>query len=201
MMWITALNAHVALTYAMKIVYAGNSSAINMFYMAFVFISYTHNISNVQFCRSVHISCTSACACSENCTNRPFDQEDKKVKVVKTKHCGWGVEADEFIDKGDYIIEYVGEAIDDALCEKRFWDMKGKRVTNFYVVAVRKDLNIDAQFKGNESRFINHSCDPNCIMEKWDVNGETRLGIFAAKAIEPKEALTFDYGYRLSFTT
>ncbi|MFS7991572.1 putative [histone H3]-lysine(4) N-trimethyltransferase chromatin remodeling SET family [Helianthus anomalus] len=114
-----------------------------------------------------------------------------------TQHCGWGVEAVELIDEGDYIIEYVGEVINDALCEKRFWDMKGKGITKFYMVAVRKDFNIDARFKGNESRFINHSCDPNCTMEKWDVNGETRLGIFAAKTIEPREELTFDYEYEM----
>ncbi|KAI3814700.1 hypothetical protein L1987_14344 [Smallanthus sonchifolius] len=147
-------------------------------------------------CRSQFISCTSACKCSENCTNRPF-QEEKKVKVVMTQCCGWGVEAVEYIDKGDFIMEYVGEVINDALCEKRFWDMKGQGITKFYVVAVRKDFNIDAKFKGNESRFINHSCDPNCPMEKWDVNWETRLGIFAAKSIKPGEELTFDYGYEM----
>ncbi|KAJ0570602.1 putative [histone H3]-lysine(4) N-trimethyltransferase chromatin remodeling SET family [Helianthus annuus] len=65
-----------------------------------------------------------------------------------TQHFGWGVEAVELIDEGDYIIEYVGEVINDALCEKRFWDMKGKGITKFYMVAVRKDFNIDARLKG-----------------------------------------------------
>lgn len=32
---------------------------------------------------------------------------------------------------------------------------------------IRKDFTIDATFKGNSSRFLNHSCDPNCILEKW----------------------------------
>lgn len=45
--------------------------------------------------------------------------------------------------------------------------MKHQGVTNFYVCEVGKDFNIDGTFKGNESRFVNHSCDPNCEMEKW----------------------------------
>lgn len=57
--------------------------------------------------------------------------------------------------------------IDDALCEKRLWDMKYRGVQNFYMCEIRKDFTIDATFKGNTSRFLNHSCDPNCVLEKW----------------------------------
>lgn len=57
--------------------------------------------------------------------------------------------------------------IDDALCEQRLWDMKYKEVQNFYMCEIGKDFTIDATFKGNPSRFLNHSCDPNCVLEKW----------------------------------
>ncbi|KVH93720.1 AWS-like protein [Cynara cardunculus var. scolymus] len=110
------------------------------------------------------ISCSSACGCSEICANRPF-RKNKKIQLVMTHRCGWGLEADEFIRKGDFIIEYVGEVINEALCEKRFWDMK-EGVTNFYMCQVQRDFIIDATKKGNESRFLNHSCDPNCNLEK-----------------------------------
>ncbi|KAG5033562.1 hypothetical protein JHK85_017544 [Glycine max] len=46
--------------------------------------------------------------CSENCNNRPFRKE-KNFKIVKTELCGWGVEAADTIDKGGFIIEYIGE--------------------------------------------------------------------------------------------
>ncbi|PWA53182.1 AWS domain, Methyltransferase, trithorax, Histone-lysine N-methyltransferase, SET2 [Artemisia annua] len=147
-------------------------------------------------CRCLYISCSSVCKCSENCTNRPF-QEAKKIKLIMTQDRGWGVEAAEFINEGDFIIEYVGEVIDDAICEKRFWDMKTQGITQFYMVSVRKDFNIDASVKGNESRFLNHSCDPNCDLQQWDVNGMTCLGIFANNSIEPGEELTFDYRFEL----
>uniref|UniRef100_A0A0V0GQV6 Putative ovule protein n=1 Tax=Solanum chacoense TaxID=4108 RepID=A0A0V0GQV6_SOLCH len=52
-------------------------------------------------------------------------------------------------------------------------------------------------FKGNLSRFLNHSCDPNCKLEKWQVEGETRIGVFAARFIEVGEPLTYDYRFVL----
>ncbi|KAK6944313.1 SET domain [Dillenia turbinata] len=145
-------------------------------------------------CRVQCISCSKACNCSLSCTNRPFRKE-KKIKVVKTEHCGWGVQASETINKGDFIIEYVGEVIDDALCEQRLWDMKFSGEKNFYMCEIRRDFTIDATFKGNSSRFLNHSCDPNCKLEKWQVEGETRVGVFAARSIEVGEPLTYHYRF------
>lgn len=145
-------------------------------------------------CRVQCISCSKACHCRDTCTNRPFRKE-KKIKIVKTELCGWGVEAAESISKGEFVIEYIGEVIDDALCEQRLWDMKYKGMKNFYMCEIRKDFTIDATFKGNASRFLNHSCDPNCSLEKWQVEGETRVGVFAARLIEVGEPLTYDYRF------
>ncbi|WMV36417.1 hypothetical protein MTR67_029802 [Solanum verrucosum] len=126
-----------------------------------------------------------------------FSGNGVPVAAMKTELCGWGVVASESINKGDFIIEYIGEVIDDALCEKRLWDMKYKGVQNFYMCELRKDFTIDATFKGNLSRFLNHSCDPNCKLEKWQVEGETRIGVFAARFIEVGEPLTYDYRFVL----
>ena len=38
---------------------------------------------------------------------------------------------------------------------------------------------IDATIKGNESRFINHSCDPNCEVRQIRINNENKLIFFA----------------------
>ncbi|PKI52385.1 hypothetical protein CRG98_027311 [Punica granatum] len=145
-------------------------------------------------CRVQCISCSKSCHCPETCSNRPFRKE-KKIKVVKTELCGWGVEAAEPINKGEFIVEYIGEVIDDALCEQRLWDMKHRGEKNFYMCEIRKDFTIDATFKGNFSRFLNHSCDPNCFLEKWQVEGETRVGVFAARLIKIGEPLTYDYRF------
>ena len=54
---------------------------------------------------------------------------------------------------------------------------------------------IDPTYKGNLARLINHSCEPTCITVKWNVLGETCIGIFALRQIEEDEELTFDYQF------
>ena len=55
---------------------------------------------------------------------------------------------------------------------------------------------IDATKKGSKSRFINHSCDPNCATQKWTVNGFLRVGFFALREIKAGEELSFDYQFQ-----
>ncbi len=54
---------------------------------------------------------------------------------------------------------------------------------------------IDPTYFGNIARFMNHSCDPNCVTRKWTVFKETMVGIFARKDIAENEELTFDYQF------
>jgi SET domain-containing protein len=54
---------------------------------------------------------------------------------------------------------------------------------------------IDPTFVGNIARLINHSCEPNCETQKWNVLGEVCVGIFALKDIHENEELTFDYQF------
>jgi SET domain-containing protein len=54
---------------------------------------------------------------------------------------------------------------------------------------------IDAT-KGSIARFVNHSCDPNCRVEKWTVDGEPRMALFAGdEGIVTSEELTYDYNF------
>lgn len=71
--------------------------------------------------------------------------------------------------RGAIRVDYVYVAvINDAMCEKRLWEMKGRRsISNFYMCEIAKDFIIDATRKGNASRYLNHSCQPNCRLEKW----------------------------------
>jgi SET domain-containing protein len=56
-------------------------------------------------------------------------------------------------------------------------------------------LIIDAT-KGSVCRFVNHSCEPNCHVEKWVVNGEPRMALFAnEEGIKVGEELTYDYNF------
>lgn len=47
--------------------------------------------------------------------------------------------------------------------------MKHRGETNFYLCEITRDMVIDATHKGNKSRYINHSCNPNTQMQKWFV--------------------------------
>ncbi|KAJ0965704.1 hypothetical protein J5N97_026842 [Dioscorea zingiberensis] len=94
-----------------------------------------------------------------------------------------------------FSVLFIVTVIDDALCEQRLWDMKRRGDQNFYMCEIRKDFTIDATFKGNASRFLNHSCNPNCKLEKWQVDGETRVGVFASQSIKAGEPLTYDYRF------
>ena len=54
---------------------------------------------------------------------------------------------------------------------------------------------MDGKRKGSVSRFINHSCEPNCELIRWNVRGFTRIGIFAIRDIAEGEPLSYDYQF------
>ena len=62
-----------------------------------------------------------------------------------------------------------------------------------YVLELSKGIFIDARRRGGVARYINHSCVPNCTMDRWKVRGVTRMCVFTTRAIEEGEELTFDY--------
>lgn len=147
-------------------------------------------------CGMLLSSCSSGCKCGISCLNKAFQHRPvKKMKLVKTEKCGSGIVADEDIKLGEFVIEYVGEVIDDKTCEQRLWNMKDRGETNFYLCEINRDMVIDATNKGNKSRYINHSCCPNTEMQKWIIDGETRIGIFASRDIKKGEHLTYDYQF------
>ncbi|BAU02488.1 hypothetical protein VIGAN_11203000 [Vigna angularis var. angularis] len=167
-----------------------------------IFCSCTPSAGSTSVCgRDCHCgmllsSCSSGCKCGSSCLNKPFQNRPvKKMKLVQTEKCGSGIVADEDIEHGEFVIEYVGEVIDDRTCEERLWNMKHRGETNFYLCEINRDMVIDATYKGNKSRYINHSCCPNTEMQKWIIDGETRIGIFATRDIQKGEHLTYDYQF------
>lgn len=56
---------------------------------------------------------------------------------------------------------------------------------------------IDGHRMGGDGRFVNHSCEPNCEMQKWSVHGLPRMALFASRDIRPGEELTYDYNFAL----
>ena len=65
----------------------------------------------------------------------------------------------------------------------------------FDIFPAENGIYVDGKRKGSVSRFINHSCDPNCELVRWNVKGYTRIGIFALRDIAPGEPLSYDYQF------
>ncbi|KAB1281915.1 Histone-lysine N-methyltransferase NSD2 [Camelus dromedarius] len=134
------------------------------------------------------------CPAGEACQNQCFTKRQyPETKIVRTDGKGWGLVAKRDIRKGEFVIEYVGELIDEEECMARIRRAHENDITHFYMLTIDKDRIIDAGPKGNYSRFMNHSCQPNCETLKWTVNGDTRVGLFAVCDIPAGTELTFNY--------
>ena len=95
--------------------------------------------------------------------------------------------------KGQFLMQYVGEVYYLDSCIGKARREKYKRTNVTYLMKVAENEVVDPTYVGNMARLINHSCDPNCKTEKWNVRGETCIGIFAIKDIKEGEELTFNY--------
>ncbi|RXN00772.1 Histone-lysine N-methyltransferase NSD2 [Acipenser ruthenus] len=134
------------------------------------------------------------CPARERCQNQGFTKRQyPETKIIKTAGKGWGLVAKRDIKKGEFVNEYVGELIDEEECRARIRYAQENDISHFYMLTIDKDRIIDAGLKGNYSRFMNHSCQPNCETQKWTVNGDTRVGLFAGCDIPAGTELTFNY--------
>uniref|UniRef100_A0A673IXK2 Histone-lysine N-methyltransferase NSD2-like n=1 Tax=Sinocyclocheilus rhinocerous TaxID=307959 RepID=A0A673IXK2_9TELE len=134
------------------------------------------------------------CPAGERCQNQDFTKRHyPETKIIRTAGKGWGLVSLRDIKKGEFVNEYVGELIDEEECRARIKYAQENNITHFYMLTIDKDRIIDAGPKGNYSRFMNHSCQPNCETQKWTVNGDTRVGLFAVCDIPSGTELTFNY--------
>jgi SET domain-containing protein len=101
---------------------------------------------------------------------------------------GLGAFATVPIRKGARIIEYVGERISPAEADARYNDDRSDHPL-VLLFTVDKKLTIDAGVGGNDARFINHSCEPNCEA----VIQQRRVYIEALRDIAVNEELAYDY--------
>jgi SET domain-containing protein len=110
------------------------------------------------------------------------------VQVRESAIHGTGVFALRRIAKGTRIIEYVGERVSHAEADRRYED-KDVADNHTFLFIVDGRTVVDAGVGGNEARFINHSCAPNCET----VIEDRRIFIDALRTIEPGEELSYDY--------
>ncbi|KAG7208817.1 hypothetical protein KM043_015007 [Ampulex compressa] len=147
--------------------------------------------------RLLMIECGPRCVVGDRCTNKRFQNCDyAKCEVFRTEKKGFGLRAMVDLFAGEFIMEYVGEVVDPKDFRRRAKEYSKDKNRHYYFMALKSDQIIDATMKGNVSRFINHSCDPNSETQKWTVNGELRIGFFNKKFIAAGEEITFDYHFQ-----
>jgi SET domain-containing protein len=105
----------------------------------------------------------------------------------KSRIAGWGVHTLEPIAKNTRIVTYDGERISHRESDRReAWQLPRGRIWCF---TVDERTVVDASVGGNEARFINHACRPNCYVQI--IAGV--IWIRAARNIRAGEELTYDY--------
>ena len=115
---------------------------------------------------------------------------DQPFEIRESVIAGKGAFATRAIAKGERFIEYVGERITHEEADLRY-DDESMEVHYTYLFTVSSKICIDATVTGNDARYINHSCDPNC--ESEIVRG--RVFIQAIRDIAAGEELSYDYAY------
>jgi uncharacterized protein len=110
------------------------------------------------------------------------------VEVRESPIHGRGIFAAKRLPVGKRIIEYVGERITPQEADARYDDDQFEH-PHVLLFTVDETTVIDGAHGGNESVYINHSCEPNCEA----VNEEGRIFIEALRDIARGEELTYDY--------
>lgn len=117
-------------------------------------------------------------------------RQSRFFEVRKSGIQGRGAFATQQIRNGQRIIEYDGERISTAEADRRYDESSMTRHHTFLFTLDSRTV-VDGAMDGNESIYINHSCDPNC--EAIITDG--RIYIHAVRTIQPGEELGYDYQY------
>lgn len=144
--------------------------------------------------RATKMECVGDCGCGSDCQNQRFQRRQyANVAVIQTEKKGYGLRADSELQAHDFIFEYVGEVINENHFRRRMIQYDEEGIKHFYFMSLSKGEFVDATKKGNLGRFCNHSCNPNCYVDKWVVGDKLRMGIFAERNIKAGEELVFNY--------
>lgn len=130
---------------------------------------------------------------------RNSDSDQNKIDINAK---GLGLLTLDEIKSGNFICEYAGEVLTSSETQRRFKTYAEMQLRNNYIFCINENFGetnqktfIDPTFYGNVGRYINHSCQPNCILVPVRVHDAIpKLCIFAKESISKNTEITFDYG-------
>ena len=121
------------------------------------------------------------------------------LSVKRSKIHNYGLFSRNGFSKGEMVVEYQGEVLRQTIADER--EKKAEREGDgdggsCYMFKLDDDYVVDATVKGNCSRFINHSCNPNCTCKMIEDENRTKhIMIIAKRDILPGEEITYDYQF------
>lgn len=122
-----------------------------------------------------------------------YDATDSPPFAVRPSPMqGSGAFATHRIPAGTRLVEYAGQRLTATQAEARYPDAPGERHHTF-LFAIDDGVVIDAAVDGNDARWINHSCAPNCDA----VIEDQRIWIETLRDVLPGEELAYDYAFTL----
>ena len=115
--------------------------------------------------------------------------DSRRIQTRRSGVHGKGVFALQDLAEGETLIEYLGEVISwkEALRRHPHDPLDPNHTFYFHIDEAHV---IDAKHGGNSSRWINHSCKPNCEADETD----GRVFIKALRSIKAGAELFYDYG-------
>lgn len=129
----------------------------------------------------------------------PLQSTQKRVVLRNSSIHSHGLVLMEPAETGDLIIEYVGELIRASVANLRELryerEHRGDGIASSYLFRLDDVMVLDASSMGNLARFINHSCEPNCVAKTITLNGSKRIVMYAKRAIRVGEEITYDYKF------
>ena len=151
--------------------------------------------------------CNDNCRCGPHCRNKLVQfGRTMELDIFKTPNRGWALRALQDIHAGQFIDTYRGEIITDAEATRR--EEAGSKAKASYLYSLDKFAEteglapedvyvVDGEFMGGPTKFMNHSCEPNCRQYTVSYNKHDcrvyDIAFFACRDIPKGEELTFDY--------
>jgi SET domain-containing protein len=116
-------------------------------------------------------------------------RELPRFEIRPSPIAGSGAFALQAIPANTRLIEYTGERVSHEVADARYDEEEARGSTHTVLFAIDDRIVIDAGVGGNEARFFNHSCGPNCTSRIV----RRRVYLETLREIMPGEELTYDY--------
>jgi len=116
------------------------------------------------------------------------------VVLGRSRIQGLGLFVKKEIDENTFVIEYIGAMIRNEVAN-RLEGTYERQNRGIYMFRIDSDVVVDATMTGGPARYINHSCDPNCVAEIVSIEKDKKIIIISSRRIEKGEELTYDYKF------